>query len=425
VSALASLAPETLLAGPAKRGALDVLRGRALSENSTQMHDSLPLKTSSGSLLNATIGDYRLVSFVGEGGMGEVYRAVHAKLDRAVAIKVLSRDAADAGFLERFWNEARLHASLHHPNIAELYDFLEHDGRPCIVMEYVDGQTLSDRLRAGRLPPAEALPIFRAITTAMAYVHEQGIVHRDLKAANVRISSRGVVKLLDFGIAKGGTTPSLTQTGVVIGTLLYMAPEQLRGEPATPRSDVWSLGVLLYEMVVGRLPFRADVVGELIDRLASDAYDRPSAACALPPGAPPAPLLASIDRIVGRCLRRNPADRYASAGHLARDLEAALTEDRAAVSWAAAAPTARPAPVSPSLVPAAAFAWLARVRAHALPLAGVLAVLIAILAYAVWPSSPVPAPIGTKPPAPPAVAAQEPDKTTHRIDVAEGPRRCS
>jgi eukaryotic-like serine/threonine-protein kinase len=358
----------------------------------------------SGALLNTTIGDYRLVSFLGAGGMGEVYRAVHVKLDREVAIKLLARDCADGGFLQRFWNEARLHASLHHPNIAELYDFLEHDGRPCIVMEYVDGQTLSDRLRSGGFAPAEAMPIFRAIAGAMAYVHEQGIVHRDLKSANVRISSRRVVKLLDFGIAKGGATPSLTKTGAIIGTLLYMAPEQLRGEPATPRSDVWSLGVMLYEMVVGRLPFRADAVGELIDRLASGAYDKPSVAAPVGPGAPP--FLPSVDRIVGRCLRRNPADRYSSAGELARDLDLAWGGERAPQESVPQRPPARRGP------------WWEPLRRHRGPALGLAAVLVALLAYTFWPAAPEPP--GPVPAPPSASAAPAAETTSHRIEVAEG-----
>src|SRR5919107_270520 len=157
-------------------------------------------------LLNSMVGEYRLIDFLGEGGMGEVYRGVHAKLGRVAAIKVLTSAARrEQGFVERFFNEARIQESLHHPNIAALYDFCEVQGQPCIVMEYVDGDTLCDRVRPyGPLPPAEALRIFSAVVDAVAYVHAHGVIHRDIKSNNIKIGTSGQVKLLDFGIAKGG-----------------------------------------------------------------------------------------------------------------------------------------------------------------------------------------------------------------------------
>jgi serine/threonine-protein kinase len=247
----------------------------------------------------------------------------------------------------------------------------------------------------------------------MAYVHEQGIVHRDLKAANVRISSRGVVKLLDFGIAKGGATPPLTKTGAVIGTLLYMAPEQLRGEGATPRSDVWSLGVVLYEMVTGRLPFQARAVGELLDKLTSASYERPSASCAEGSAAAPTDLR-EVDRIVGRCLRRDPADRYASAGELLQDLSRLAS--RPAESVAPAAPEPR-ADTLLRPIDALSKYWA--------PLVAVAAALVlVVVGFLLWPSSEpgtMPAEPVPPPAAPAAGATDQPvARTTHRIDVAVG-----
>ncbi|MEW5983150.1 MAG: serine/threonine-protein kinase [Acidobacteriota bacterium] len=294
----------------------------------------------SASLVNSVVGDYRLVDFLGAGGMGEVYRAIHAKIDRVAAVKILT--ASTPEFRQRFLNEARVHARLHHPNIATLYDLLELGGRPCIIMEYVDGQTLADSIRcAGWLPVAEAWRIYQAVLSAVAYVHDQGIVHRDLKAANIRVSSQGVVKLLDFGIAKGSATPALTQVGNVVGTFMYMPPEQLKGEPADARSDVWALGILLYEMLTGRVPFEAPTVGQLIDKIQAGRYvDLPT----LRPAADSeeTPLLGHASRVVSRCLKRDPAERYQSAGIMVREVEAAFSRvDGGARLARASSPAAR------------------------------------------------------------------------------------
>ncbi|HLG16117.1 MAG TPA: serine/threonine-protein kinase [Blastocatellia bacterium] len=273
---------------------------------------------SRANLLNAAIGEYRLVDFLGAGGMGEVYRAVHSKLGRVVAVKVLTQAVQSPSFNERFLNEARIQASLHHPNIATLYDFCEFNGQPCIIMEYVDGESLVDRIHAfGTLPVTEALQIFQAVVQAMDYVHCHGIVHRDIKSNNIKISSTGEVKLLDFGIAKGGASPQLTMIGSVIGTLHYLSPEQVRGGAADARCDIWALGVVLYEMVTGAVPFDATTIGELCDKIARATY---TSAVVLNPSVPRA-----VDAIVSRCLKKNPADRYQTAGQLLRDVANVLT----------------------------------------------------------------------------------------------------
>lgn len=269
-----------------------------------------------GGLLNSSIGEYRLVDFIGSGGMGEVYRAVHSKIGRVVAVKVLTQAVPSASFASRFLNEARVQASLHHQNIATLYDFLEVNGQPCIIMEYVDGQTLIERIRAaGSLPSGEALRIFKAIVGAIHYVHSSGIVHRDIKSNNVKISSTGEIKLLDFGIAKSESSPSLTLAGDVIGTLQYLSPEQITGGAADARTDIWALGVLLYEMLTGKLPFESNTLGDLCNQINRATYVAPSK---LNPSVP-----RGVEAVIARCLKKKPADRYQTTGGLLGDLSRA------------------------------------------------------------------------------------------------------
>ena len=276
--------------------------------------------------LNSSIGEYRLVDFIGEGGMGEVYRAVHCTIGRVVAVKVLTHEAPSASFIERFRNEARIQASLHHRNIAALYDFQELHGKPCIIMEYVDGQVLMDRIEGwGALPVNEALYVLKAVAEAIDYVHGQGVVHRDIKSNNIKISSLGEVKLLDFGIAKAGTSPSLTLTGDVIGTLHYLSPEQIKGGVADSRSDIWAMGVLLYEMVTGRLPFDSTTLGDLCNKISKASYAMPTT---VNPSLP-----REVEAIVSRCLRKNATDRYQTAGNLIKDIQ--QIETRSPVSPAA------------------------------------------------------------------------------------------
>ncbi len=272
---------------------------------------------SSPHLINTTVGEYRLVDFLGAGGMGEVYRGVHTKIGRVAAIKVLTQAARDStGFVERFFNEARIQASLQHPNIATLYDFLEVQGQPCIVMEYVDGQTLSERIGpCGPLPLPDTLYVFSAVAEAIGYIHRHGIIHRDIKSNNIKISSAGQVKLLDFGIAKGLMSPGLTETGSVVGTLAYISPEQLSTGVSDARSDIWALGVLLYEMATGRVPFEEQTLGALCDKIGRVEY------------APPARVNPSTPRevanIITRCLKKNPAERYQTADALLLDVQQA------------------------------------------------------------------------------------------------------
>lgn len=262
-----------------------------------------------GSLLNASVGAYRLVDFLGAGGMGEVYRAVHVNLGRVVAVKVLSSPGQAGSLLERFRNEAQIQATLQHPNVVALYDFLELGGRPCIVMEYVDGESIDHRLRrAGPFDPAEAATLFETIAGAVGYLHDRGIIHRDLKPGNIKISEANRVKLLDFGLARTAGAPRLTATGMVVGTLEYMAPEQLAQQPADERTDIWALGVVLYEILTGRLPFQSTSVGDLLRRIAQAEYFAPST---INPAVP-----RQLDGIVAACLKQNPDDRVPSVDRL-------------------------------------------------------------------------------------------------------------
>lgn len=268
---------------------------------------------SRSTLVNSTIGEYRLVDKLGEGGMGEVYRGVHSKIGRVVAIKILSQAATGPEFLERFVNEARIQGGLQHNNIATLYDFLEHDGQPCIIMEYIEGQTLTDCIRSwGCLPPLDALRYFQSIVEAIDYVHTRGIVHRDIKSNNVKVTPSGQVKLLDFGIAKSGASPALTVTGGFVGTLQYLSPEQIQGGFADARSDIWALGVLLYEMATGHLPFDATTLGDLCQKISKANYVQPSVMNQSVPR--------DVQNIISRCLKKNPADRYQSARDLLQDV---------------------------------------------------------------------------------------------------------
>jgi serine/threonine protein kinase len=275
-----------------------------------------------GSLANALIGEYRVVGSLGAGGMGEVYKAVHTHLGRVIAIKVLSPELTDGPALERFYSEANIQASLQHPGVAEYLGFYEYQGRPCILMEYVDGETLAEILRRrGSLPAEEAAGILRQIAAVIAHFHAQGVVHRDLKASNVKITSTGQVKILDFGIARHQRSDRLTRVGAVVGTTEALAPEQVRGQPAVPATDVWQLGVMFYEMLTGRTPFHAETVPAIYGKILSGEYDPPP----VPPG---------LACIIARCLEKDPARRFASAGELC----AALAGGPAASAPAPAAP---------------------------------------------------------------------------------------
>lgn len=260
-------------------------------------------------LVGQMIGEYRLVEFLGAGGMGDVYRGEHSKIGRVVAVKILSRSDARSGMTERFLNEARIQANVQHPHIVSLYDFVEHAGRACIIMEYVDGEMLDRRIERTRgLQGAEAVRLFRQIVAAVAHLHNQRIVHRDIKSNNIKIDKSGAAKLLDFGIARDPKSSKVTSVGSYVGTMQYAAPEILSGAKADTRSDVWALGILFYEMLCGRVPFESDSVTGFLRIITRPSYDRPTkvnASCT-----------AEMERVVDRCLEAEPGKRYASATEL-------------------------------------------------------------------------------------------------------------
>ncbi|HEY7569113.1 MAG TPA: serine/threonine-protein kinase [Gemmatimonadaceae bacterium] len=268
-----------------------------------------------GTLLNQSVGSYRLIDFIGAGGMGEVYRGIDSAHNRLVALKVLNVTKTAPNAVERFRNEARIHGAVRHPNIATMYEYLEFAGAPCIAMEYIDGETIDERIRTrGALTLKQGLEIFERIVDAVGYLHSRGIIHRDIKSNNVKIAESGTVKVLDFGIAKSADSPRLTVSGAMVGTPQYVSPEQLRGEPADERTDIWALGVLLYEMLTGRLPFEGGSMAAVVDRVGKASYPAPSR---VNPSLP-----REIDRIVGLCLKGKPDQRYQSAEALLTDLRA-------------------------------------------------------------------------------------------------------
>jgi len=266
---------------------------------------------------NAMIGEYRILDFLGEGGMGQVYRAVHTRIGRTVAIKILS-ETSESLIVQRFLNEARIQSSLRHPGVTALYDFLEDHGRSVIIMEYVDGQTVQEiTSREGAWSAERALSVLRSCAGTLAYVHSQGVVHRDLKSANLKITTGGETKLLDFGIATAQMASRLTTAGFVIGTFQSLSPEQARGESATAASDIWAFGVLAYEMLTASLPFEGETQMELFSKITKASFTPPSV---LKPGIP-----VDFERIIARCLRKNPADRYPSTEALILDLDEAAS----------------------------------------------------------------------------------------------------
>jgi hypothetical protein len=289
------------------------------------------------------IGPYLIMGALGAGGMGEVYKAYDERLDRHVAIKFLLRPiAGDAAFLDRFAREVRAASALNHPNICVVHDVGEFQKRPFLVMELLEGQSLKDRVAANALPLPEVASVARQVCAALQAAHAKGIVHRDIKPANIFVTHGGPVKILDFGLAKRGLEipaprsrpdshtipPDLTAAGTIMGTLAYMSPEQALGEDIDARSDIFSIGVMLYEIATGRLPFRGKTPAGILGSILAEPPTRPSTANPRIPG--------KLDEVLLKTLEKNPAERYQSVAELSDALEGCFTPGRRGTAWIAA-----------------------------------------------------------------------------------------
>ena len=278
------------------------------------------------------LGPYEILAPLGAGGMGEVYRARDTKLNRDVAIKMLPESvAADPMRLARFEREARTLAALNHPHIAQIYGIEDGGGSrgTALVMELVPGQTLAERMSGGAVPVAEALEIARQIADALECAHAEGIVHRDLKPANIKVRDDGAVKVLDFGLAKGGdsgatvslqdsptfTSPAMTEHGIILGTAAYMSPEQARGKPIDKRADIWAFGVILFEMLTGKQMFAGETVSDTLAAVLREDVPWPALSARMPP---------SLRRVLERCLQKDPKCRLRDIGDAKMEIEDAI-----------------------------------------------------------------------------------------------------
>ena len=337
-------------------------------------------------MIEQSIAHYRITDKIGQGGMGEVYRATDTKLNRDVALKLLpDLFGKDPDRMARFSREAQVLASLNHPNIASIHGLEESGGKRALVMELVEGETLQERLKRGPIPLEEALTIAKQIAEALEEAHEHGIIHRDLKPANVKVTPKGTVKVLDFGLAKAlegeagaGSSPDLSQSptlsaaataaGVIMGTAAYMSPEQARGQKVDRRADIWSFGVVLYEILAGKPAFGGDTVSDVLASVLKTDID-----LKVLPGDVPAP----IRQLLRRCLTRDRKQRLQSIGDARITIQESLER-----------PEAVPVP-APSLAAPPA-------RRELIPWAVAGAATLALLAVLIllWPA---PAPVTESP----------------------------
>ena len=287
-----------------------------------------------------TLGSYQVTAKIGEGGMGEVWQARDTKLDRDVALKVLPEAfTSDPDRLARFEREAKVLASLNHPNIGSIYGLEEADGVRALVLELVEGPTLADRIKQGPIPIDEALPIAKQIAEALEAAHEQGVIHRDLKPANVKVKADGTVKVLDFGLAKAlapeqsatdivnsptiSMTAAATKMGMVLGTAAYMSPEQAKGRPVDKRTDIWAFGAVLYEMLSGRRAFVGDDVSDTLAAVLRAEVNLDG----LGEGTP-----TRLRQVLRACLQRDPKQRVGLAPVPWTGTDLGLKRSAAAVS---------------------------------------------------------------------------------------------
>ncbi len=354
---------KSLLAQPASGGG--ALDGPAVAVAAQMVND-----IGASQLTGRRVGGYDVHARIGAGGMGEVYRARDTKLGRDVAIKILPpRFTSDPDRLARFEREARMLASLNHPHIGAIYGLEDADGVRALVLELVDGETLADRIARGPIPLHDTLALARQIADALEAAHEKGIVHRDLKPANIKITPEGVVKVLDFGLAKAasGDTASadLTQSptmtvggtreGVILGTAAYMSPEQAKGRPADKRADVWAFGIVLYEMLTGRPAFAGDTLADVIAKVIEREPDWSALSASTP---------VRLRELLRRCVRKDPKTRLQAVGDARVQIDELIggaTDEAAAVA------------TQPRVQPSTSRAWMV-VAALSLAMAAALAV---------------------------------------------------
>ena len=274
---------------------------------------AIPLPVLSKDILIA--GKYRIVEEIGRGGMGIVYKAEDIKLKRCIALKFLPPHLMSSPeFKERFLIEAQAAAALSHPNICVIHEVGESEERPYIAMEYVEGETLRDKIKKGPLRTEEGLDITIQVAAGLGEAHHKGIIHRDIKSANIMVTNKGQAKVMDFGLAKLRSGSSLTKSQTTLGTVAYMSPEQARGGDLDQRTDIWSLGVVLYEMLSGKPPFRGDHDQAVIYSI---LHEEPEALTKARSNAP-----SGLEQIVGQALVKNPAHRYRTMEEFREDLEA-------------------------------------------------------------------------------------------------------
>jgi serine/threonine-protein kinase len=330
------------------------------------------------------VGDYEIVSMLGVGGMGRVYRVRNIISDRTEAMKVLLPDlVAEQDLAVRFISEIRMLASFDHPNIAQLHTAFQVDNQLVMMMEFVEGFTLEQRAKQGPIPQSDVINYMQQVLAALSYAHSRGVVHRDIKPANIMVTSHGVVKLMDFGIAKSHVEQDLTRPGTTMGSLYYMSPEQVRGGTVDARSDIYSVGVMMYELLAGRRPFVAD-----------SAYDILNQQCNVVPQPPvevnhqlPAPL----SDLILCAMAKDPANRFQNAQAVSNALRqvAAMQSDTPKAEEVAFTPVAIPGVAQPAgqgmpaAVPVAALAQSSSGHRGAWITVGALAVLVVLACAAI------------------------------------------
>src|SRR6202171_4787994 len=293
-------------------------------------------------MIDTVIGNFRIDEPLGEGGMGVVYRGTDLSLDRVVAIKVLNSDLSRSpDLVQRFRAEARAQANLNHVNLATLYTFLVHEGRAMMVMEFIQGETIDHMInRRGPIPSQDAVPIFRQALLGIGYAHRSGVIHRDIKPSNIMLNNQGIVKVMDFGIAKVMGNRGLTRTGAQLGTPFYMSPEVIMNNPVDIRSDIYSLGITLYEMLSAHLPFPGDTDFHILTAHVNTPPPPPSRFYPYIPS--------GIQNAVLKAIEKNPDHRFQSVEEFGAALE--HTQDftyATGVSVAASAAIAAPTALAP------------------------------------------------------------------------------